>query len=63
MPPLLKLSLCPLMPNRNAEFGVKKKIYTDCFAKERRLQQADAIKIVPRFEREQEGVLEFGNDQ
>ena len=51
------------MPNRNAEFGVKKKIYTDCFAKERRLQQADAIKIVPRFEREQEGVLEFGNDQ
>ena len=57
---LLKLGLCPPVPNRNAEteFWVKEeKSSVYCFARERRSQQANALKTVPLFGREQKVVL------
>ena len=46
---LLKLCLCPLLPNRNmeTEFGMKEKKSFYCFARQRRPVQANALKIVP----------------
>ena len=55
---MLKLSLSPMVPNRNSEtvFWLKE-FY--CFARQRRTQQANALKIVPFFGREWDMVLWF----
>ena len=49
--------LCPLLLNRNAEtvLGEGEK---NCFARQRRPQQANALKTVPSFGEELEGVLQ-----
>ena len=46
---LPKLGLCPLVPDRNVEteFWVKEKDSFYCFARQRRLRQANALKTVP----------------
>lgn len=46
---LLKLDLCPPLPNRNAEteFWVKERKSFDCFARQRRPQQANVLKTLP----------------
>ena len=56
-----EFSLYPPVPNRNMEtvLGKGERNIFYCFARQMRPQQADALKTVRSFVREQEG--EFGN--